>query len=160
MRAEAQSKARRANQQRPLSPSSTQPPPPLARQTPPTPRLEPTLTPLPGEVVEAQVVDRASAGDRRVREHLRGTEQIAEHARHLGEQVDQADDKLTAHLHQVFDHELGQLKQSGDQGPAKRDQVSPDALSPEMISRLLRSSTAARDAIVLAEILQRPEQRW
>jgi hypothetical protein len=29
-----------------------------------------------------------------------------------------------------------------------------------MISRLLRSPTAARDAIVLAEILQRPEQRW
>ena len=166
MRAEAQAKARQANQQRaPETPAPRQSPPspprqPPSRLTPPPRRLEPTPVPAPAEVVEAQIVDRASAVERRVREHLRGTEQIAEHTRHLGEQVDQADDKLEAHLHQVFDHELGQLKQSGAQGPAQRDQVTPEGLSPETISRLLRSTTAARDAIVLAEILQRPEQRW
>jgi hypothetical protein len=113
MRAEAHAKARQANPQRaPQDPSSSKQQPPASR------RLEPIPAPLQAEVVEARIVDRANEVERRVREHLRGSEQIAEHTRHLGEQVDQADDKLAAHLHQVFDHELGQLKQSNMQTPA------------------------------------------
>jgi hypothetical protein len=167
MRAEAQAKARQANQPRPAQqrppqqrPAEPPPPPPRERPAPVTRRLEPIAAPVQAEVVEAQIVDRANEVERRVRDHLRGTEEIAEHTRHLGEQVDQADDKLAAHLHQMFDHQVGDLKQSGGAQAAKREQVTPEGLSPEAISRLLRSPTAARDAVILAEILQRPEQRW
>lgn len=160
MRAEAQAKARQANQPRTPQPAAPPPQQPPQRLTPPPRRLEPVTAPVQAEVIEARIVDRAQVVDQRVREHLRGPEQIAEHARHLGEQVDQADERLQAHLHEVFDHQIGQLKESGAAVVAQREQVTPGGLSPETIWRLLRSPTAARDAVVLAEILQRPEQRW
>jgi hypothetical protein len=178
MRAEAQAKAQQANQQRrgqqaqQQIPAQRQPHDAAQRQQqgpvqrpPQAPRREqqrprPLQPPIEAEVVEAQIVDRGNQLDKGVREHLRGVEEIADHTRKLGADVDQADDKLTAHLHQVFDHQIGQLVQSGPQQTASREQVSPEGLSPDSISRLLRSPAAARDAVILSEILQRPVERW
>jgi hypothetical protein len=167
MRAEAQAKAQQAKPARPQQPPRTggqqaRPAQPAPPQVWPVqqPRPRPQPPPIEAEIVEPQIANRDDLIARGVQEHLRGAQEIAEHTRQLGAEVDLADDKLAAHLQQVFDHQLGDLKQSGAQQVASRERVTPDGLAPDAIVRLLRSPTAARDAVILAEILQRPEVRW
>jgi len=93
----------------------------------------------------------------RVAHHLRGPQQISEHARHLGEEVDLADDKLESHLQQTFDHQLGQLKTTASSTAATpHANAAPDVTVTELL-KMLRSPESVRDAIVMAEILRRPE---
>src|SRR5437764_1456772 len=109
MRAQAESQAR-GQQQRPAPqrPPKPQRPASPGRLVPP-----PQSAPLPVEIVDAELADAVDRLGQRVRSDLRETEQIAEHARHLGQEVDGTDSKMQAHLHQVFDHKLGQLKSTG-----------------------------------------------
>jgi hypothetical protein len=158
MRAEAeQGKA----QPRPAPPK----PPPKRREPKPPPppaRLVPARTEMPvSQPVEVEIVDTELAvrGDnvgRHVAAHERRTEQIAEHTRHLGEEVDQADDKLEAHLHDVFDHQLGRLKKSNIEAGHQGRQAAND-LTASQIQQMLLTPQSIRDAIVLGEILRRPE---
>src|SRR5687768_13678352 len=116
--AEAQAKGQ---QQRPRP--ATPPVPPQRNVPPPRPtppqRLVPArqdvtyVEPAEAEVIEAE--DRTQDFSRRVAHDLRGSEQIAEHSRRLGEEVDLADDKLAARLHQVFDHDVGRLKKTASE---------------------------------------------
>jgi hypothetical protein len=121
------------------------------------------LEPVQAEVVDAELAEIGDSVGRSVAQHMRGTEQIAEHVRHLGEEVDLADDKLEARLHRVFDHSVGQLrKQATDSAPAPpegpHDQAP--AVSSSAIAQMMRSQQAIRNAIILGEILHRPEQNW
>ena len=84
-----------------------------------------------------------------------GTEQIAEHTRHLGEEVDLADDKLEAHLHEVFDHQLGRLKKSTIEAGAQGRQAAVEVTAGQRSRR--RTPQSIRDAIIMSEILRRPE---
>ena len=119
------------------------------------------LQPVEAEVVDAELAEQPDRLGRGVAQHMRGTQEIAEHTRHLGEEVDQADDKLEAHLHQVFDHKLGDLKKSTLEAAA----VSPSQASREgplpgaaSIAHLLVDPQNVRNAIILAEILRRPDE--
>ena len=157
--AEAQAKAQ---QQRPVPAKPAAPPPP--KRPPPPQRLVPARqdpVPLPeAEVVEAEISDRSEGFSRRVAQDLRGAEQISEHTRHLGEEVDLADDKLAAHLHEVFDHQLGRLKTTASE-PAAIPQPSPTSdITASDLSQMLRSPTLIRNAIIMSEVLRRPEDRW
>jgi hypothetical protein len=169
MRAQAEAQAR-AQQQRLVPPSSpAQPPqvagpqPPAARMNPPA-RLVPARTPPqevvylePVEVVDAELADLSDSVGQHVAQHLRGPQQISEHARHLGAEVDQADDKLKSHLHQTFDHQLGKLKTTASSTAATpHASVAPDVTMTGLL-KMLRSSEGIRDAVVMAEILRRPE---
>jgi hypothetical protein len=155
--AEAQAKGQRS---RPAQPPPQPPRPP--RQQPP-PRLVPTAPDpayaqvVPVEVVDAELADNADRVARQVATDLRGTEQIAEHTRHLGEKVDATDEKMQAHLHQVFDHQLGRLKASSGETALVKSERSGAELSLDQIMRLLRSPGSIRDAIVMSEILRRPD---
>src|SRR5690349_8684591 len=81
--AEAQAKGQQRPQQRPAPPKPTPPPPRLA----PAPVV---VEPVPAEIVDAELADRSDRVGRRVAEDLRGTEQIADHTRQLGADVDAA----------------------------------------------------------------------
>jgi hypothetical protein len=163
-----------AQQQQPQRPAPapaawSQPPP---QQPPPPPRrpaslaevvmLEP-VSPVQAEVVDAELADQQDRLGGSVAQHMRGTQEIAEHTRHLGEEVDLADDKLEAHLHQVFDHKVGHLKKSTMEAAASspsqeaRDAPLPGAAS---IAHLLINPQNVRNAVILAEILRRPEESW
>jgi hypothetical protein len=174
MRAQAEAQAR-AQQQR-LAPAAQQPSqqPPQRRQQLPRerpqparaqqsspPRLVPeTVRYAPAEVVDAELAEVGDNVARHVAEHLRGPQEIAEHTRHLGEEVDAADEKLEAHLHQVFDHELGRLKKSASVTAATPHAApAPDTTISEML-QMLSSPASIRDAFVMSEILRRPEERW
>src|SRR5438552_12943247 len=89
MRAQAEAQAR-GQQPRP---APQRPPPKPPRATPPA-RLVPArqetviAEPLQAEIVDAELADTADRFGQRVRSDLRESEQIAEHTRHLGEEVD------------------------------------------------------------------------
>src|SRR5690349_4143325 len=106
--AEAQAKGQQRPQQRPV-PKQPQPPAPPPRVAPAPIVVEP----IAAEVVDAELADRSDRMSRRVAEDMRETDQISEHTRRLGADVDAANDKMQAHLHQVFDHQLGRLKSTG-----------------------------------------------
>jgi len=169
--AEAQARAQQQQQQRPpiqqqqqRSPFQPQQPPP-PRTVPPA-RLAPAredvvyLEPVEVEVVDAELAELGDDVGRHVAQHLRGDQEIAEHTRQLGAEVDQADDKLESRLHSVFDHQLGQLKKTAtDTAATAHVRGLPDVSLGE-IRGLLRSPGSIRDAIVMAEILHRPVERW
>lgn len=162
LRAQAEAQAR-AQQQRPGFQPPLQMPP--QRAVPPA-RLIPAqeevvyLEPAEAEVVDAELAELGDDVGRHVAQHLRGHVEIAEHTRHLGEEVDRADDKLEARLHQTFDHQLGSLKKTAsDTAAVEHVKPAPDVTLREIRS-MLGSPANMRDAIVMAEILRRPEDRW
>jgi len=166
---------RAAAQQQPQRPAPapaawSQPPP---QQPPPAPPRRPAslaevvmlepVRPVEAEVVDAELADQQDRLGGSVAQHMRGTQEIAEHTRHLGEEVDLADDKLEARLHQTFDHKVGDLKKSTMEAAAlspsqeARDAPLPSAAS---IALLLPNPQNVRNAIILAEILRRPDENW
>ena len=164
--AEAQAKAQ---QQRPKPAAPQAPAPqrtvPAQRPVPPQ-RLVPArqevayVEPALAEVVEPEEIDRTEGFSRRVANDLRGSAQIAEHTRRLGEEVDLADDKLAAHLHQVFDHDLGRLKKTASETAATPVAAAVSDVTVSELLKLLRSPNSIRDAIIMSEVLKRPDDRW
>ena len=73
--------------------------------------------------------------------------------------VDYADERLEQRLSQVFDHGLGQLSSEQSQGQTTTSHTAAfdGPLSAVGMHRLLANPTNVRQAIVLAEILNRPE---
>jgi hypothetical protein len=64
---------------------------------------------------------------------------------------------MAAHLHQVFDHKLGQLRSSATEPAAAEPNKLAADMTADQVLRMLRSPASVRDAIVLAEVLKRPE---
>lgn len=133
-----------------------------ARSQMSAPREEaPILLSSSDEIVQAEVVaqDRISAS---VSRDISGPSRISAQVAQLGQKVDQADDILEAHLHQTFDHKLGRISVSTTSAPASGSPTGMGSGTDAVTSiiRLLQSPTGLRDAILLNEILQRPESRW
>lgn len=156
-RAQAEAKRRAEQQQaqqqaaRPLP----QRPAPIARAP-----LQPVVEDVV-EIIDAEEADTGSRFSSSVAQNLRGTTEIARHAASLGAEVDLADDKLEARLHKTFDHKLGHLKDTTTAAPVKASPQTPDAMLASMnLTRLLSNAQSIRNAIVLSEVLNRPEHRW
>ena len=166
MRAQAEAQARAQQQQRPRQQPAAPPPPP-PQQRPPA-RLVPARQQEPAypeiadaEVVDAELADSGERVGRQVARDLSGSAQIAEHTRQLGAEVDKADDKMAAHLHQVFDHQLGNLKKSAtDQAAPAASAAKRTGFTAGSIVDMLTSPDSVCNAIILGEILRRPYDRW
>jgi hypothetical protein len=78
---------------------------------------------------------------------------LSQRQSHLGEEVALADDKLEAHLQQVFQHQLGRLQQTAA-SPTREVSGSPIARS---VAEMLRSPQGIQQMVVLNEIMRRPE---
>jgi hypothetical protein len=151
MRAQAQGeqpKQKQPKQQR------TKPP---ARLVPARHEANPSLAPVKADVVDAELAENPDHVGRLVARDLSGAEQIAEHTRQLGAEVDASDAKMQAHFHQVFDHQLGRLKSSSVETSLVETERSAPQISLDKIIQLLRSPGSVRDAIVMAEVLRRPQ---
>jgi hypothetical protein len=152
-RAQAEAKRREQQQQ----PAQQPRPQPIQRQPlvqrPPAVQSEPLV-----EIIEAEVADTGSRFSSSV---SRGSAEMGRHASSLGAEVDQADDRLEARLHKTFDHQIGQLKDTTTAAPVKEVMQSSDALLASMnLPKLLSNAQTIRNAIVLSEVLNRPEHRW
>lgn len=108
------------------------------------------------EIVEPEMVRRPlgsqSVGDH-VHEHLdhSGFEQRAER---LGDRVESADDKMSQHIHDVFDHQVGRLhSQFVDDPNSISDDPPPTDVQPNWIVDMLRNPATLRQVIVLNEIM-------
>ncbi len=117
--------------------------------------------PVMAEVVSPPKEKDPWAGDvsQHVKQHINVAE-ITEHTAHLGERVEEADEQFESHLHAAFDHKIGQLDDSvtseavGVTPGLTRDAPHPQA---QAIVNMLRNSTGVRQAILIGEILKRPE---
>jgi hypothetical protein len=73
-------------------------------------------------------------------------------------EVVQAEAAMQSHLTQVFGHNVGSL---GDDQTAAGTATSELAAVPaDRMAGLLRDPQTIRDAIIIGEILRRPEERW
>jgi hypothetical protein len=130
------------------------------------------------QVVEADVVEDAEvvqaddvSGEdvaKHVARHL-DTSGIVSHATHLGADIDQADDVMDAHLRDVFEHRLGDLpgrsiaaKKSvlDDKKGQAKAQEPADKMPGIDVRDMLKRPQDLRSAIILSEILRRPEYPW
>lgn len=156
----AQAEAKRREQQQAAQQS---PPPPQQQQRQPLVQRPPAIQTEPlVEIIEAEVADTTSRFSSNVAQHMRGTSEIARHASSLGAEVDQADDKLQARLNKTFDHQLGSLKPTTTTAPPAQPapQSAESTQTAQNIARLLANPQNVRNAIILSEILNRPESRW
>ncbi len=153
----------------PERPEKRSPPPPEE------PKVRPrTLVPQRAET-RAELRNREAELGRGVAEHVRDHIQsapISEHAKQLGRAVGQADEKLETRLHGVFDHQLGNLsKQSTQEAPAEGTDAQIWESSVDQRERseaaqrdrvadiveMLRHPASLQQAVILSEILRRPE---
>ncbi len=120
-------------------------------------------------IEEVEILDEGLgilSGDT-VGEHVDGhmdTSGFSERASHMGERIGLSDDRMEAHLQDVFEHKLGDLGVSTS--PAADSILDPDSGQPIAqepgldIVGLFRSADDIRKSIILTEILSRPEHRW
>jgi hypothetical protein len=169
LRRVAQMRAQAQGEQRPAQPKQTSPKQkqpkqqrtkPPARLVPAGQQTPPSLAPVKADIVDAELAENPDHVGRLVARDLSGAEQIAEHTRQLGAEVDASDAKMQAHFHQVFDHQLGRLKSSSVETALVETERSAPQISLDKIIQLLRSPGSVRDAIVTAEVLKRPEHLW
>ena len=88
----------------------------------------------------------------------------------LGEEVARADDEMASRLHGVFDHKLGSLEgRSGDaarqpsvaQPQSPKDQITPLPTGAVAgLAAVFANAESIRQAVLIQEVLQRPEHRW
>jgi hypothetical protein len=136
--------------------------PPATR---PRPQPQQRPQPLPElEAVDAEVIELQPLGagvSQHVSQHL-DMSSIRQHTAQLGSEVALADDKLDARLHDKFDHAVGRIKggqpTAAAAPPTATVSSSPAPTArPSEIAQLLRNPKSIRQAIILNEILRRPE---
>jgi hypothetical protein len=123
--------------------------------------LEPVDS-VEAELVEVELADQTDRVGRSVEMHMRGTQAIDARTRQLGAEVDLADDKLEAHLHQVFDHKLGDLKKTTADAAPRTVAATPELQTPAAttFARMLADPQSLRNTFILTEIMKRPEGNW
>lgn len=110
-------------------------------------------------VIEAEVVDGSVDMRSRKMQHeldrdFRSSSEISQRVERLGQEVGLADDKIDAHLHATFDHEVGSLGKSrsiNDEASVARPDTSPIARE---VMTLLANPKSLAAAFILNEILQ------
>ena len=112
----------------------------------------------PEEIIEATAV----VGNDRAVPRVGSQADFAERAGHLGEEVGLADEKLTAHLHERFDRQLGSLQQSEAETPGQAESKSTGSEETRAMAlrKALHTSAGIRQSVLLAEILNPAHLRW
>jgi hypothetical protein len=167
---------RRAAQQRTSQPTPQRTAQPAGQRTAqaPQPARLPAARAAASKPVVAEVVAAAPVGGQ-VTEHVQkflDTEEFTRRGDQLGEEVvAQVDREIDQHLHQVFDHSLSQIAATPGETAAPPEAVGvmelPESSATEIpstfatdLAALLTDSNSIRHAIVLNEIIHRPEERW
>ena len=141
-----------------------------AQDTRPVRAQEPS--PPVAEPVRAEVVGEQRVGGQ-VTEHVKeylDEQDFTRRGDQLGKEVAQVDQKIGQHLQQVFDHRVSKLETVPGEAAAPPvayeppDLVGTAADIPDTFATgllgLITSPDSLRQAIILSEILHRPEERW
>ncbi|GIW90883.1 MAG: hypothetical protein KatS3mg109_1315 [Pirellulaceae bacterium] len=134
-----------------LDESATAPkPPPAHRPPPPPPPARPSQRPPVEPKPPTPAPEPSVFAGETVAEHVQlhmNTGEFEQRAARLGAEVDLADDKLEAHLHQVFDHQISTIA-------APVGEATYQAPSADSFRTLFESMDELRRAILLKEILE------
>jgi len=131
---------------------------------PPAPRprtMTPPIKRAPEAPVDVEVVEVGPPGES-VAAHVArrlANRQFEERGAHLADDILKTDIDRKQHERQVFGHHVGMLKDTSTSAENTAP-VVPDALEVPTIAALLRSGPSVKQAIILNEILSRPEHRW
>ncbi len=141
-------------------PPAARKPPVQSRPSAPQPAPAKRKSLRPGEEIRV-LGGPLDMRDQSVSEHVQShidTSDLAEHARHLGEEVGLADDKLDARLHHKFDHTVSSLRPKGT-AHDETTAISERGFSPLAADLLdmLRSPKSIRQAILISEVFKRPD---
>lgn len=127
--------------------------------------VQPSRPVKPKRRLPSQVVSKPKKRDLRnesvaehVRSHIDSTD-IAEHADHLGEGIQQADDRIAARLKRKFEHDVSKIDdlptvQDDEVATVTKRESSQIALD---IIEMFRTPKSVRQAILISEILKRPD---
>ncbi len=139
----------------------TAPPPRQPLAQPPRAEPKPRRLVIAENQVEVVRPKQRDLRDESVTQHVArhlDSSSITENASHLAENLEQTDERLEARLHTKFDHDLGSLK---DRQPLEQVAavVTAQATSPMAndLIEMLKSPKTMRQAIIIAEVLKRPE---
>jgi hypothetical protein len=143
---------------------------PPTRTAPPAP---PPMPPIPkslvqdAEIVEAEPVSGDDVAEL-VAKHL-DSRSFLDRASRLGSSVKSTDEVIESHLHETFEHRLGQLGATtaraqestlDDDERAAAIAAAKGKVAPTSLAAQLRSKNSLRNAIILSEILNPPNSRW
>ncbi len=140
------------------------------------PATPPSAPPVKAAVVQpvpAQAVVEPQPIGGQLSEHVRkylDEQEFRRHSEQLGGEVAQTDRQIDQHLHQVFDHHVSKLEEvtSESAAPPTIDQqpeavdvsdAAPMAFVAGLVG-LVTNPESLRQAVILNEILHRPEERW
>ncbi len=113
-------------------------------------------------VKAAPVAPKRSLREEGVAEHVRNridTSGIAAHAENLGDRIASVHGQVDAGIHQRLDHDLTEI----DDSPSVTDSLSAAAMKDsgvpmaEQLRRMLKNPKTVGHAILLAEVLRRPD---
>lgn len=115
----------------------------------------------PARNIQTKTTKRRNLRDQSVSDHVRqhiDTSDVSEHAEHLGQRIQRADDVIARRIHQKFDHDVGRL----DDMPTVQDDAAPTVeedeisqLAADLLKMLTRPESVCQ-AILISEILSRP----
>jgi hypothetical protein len=135
---------------------------PTAR-APKTPPKPPADRPIDVQPLERSEISSVAAS---VEKHL-SNRTFTQRAEHLADDIVRADQGMEQHLQKSFGHRVGTLsdaqKSTGSQTPATDNEtavVVAAGSAANAIAGLLADPNNLKQAVILSEILQRPENRW
>jgi hypothetical protein len=103
-----------------------------------------------------------------VREHL-SSAKFAPVSQQLGREVAQVNARIERHLLEKFDHRVGRLAGMGGESASAQAAVDLEApgqgaagasIGAANLAAVLANPASLRQAILLSEIVNRPESRW
>ncbi|QDV57720.1 hypothetical protein [Rosistilla oblonga] len=103
------------------------------------------------EIVEPEIIEQADGFSQLSSRHLQ--------AEHFAGGVGQADDKMDAHIQQVFDHQVSKLA-SEPADVSSQSQALADGEIAKALIDMLQTSNGVQQAFLLREIIERPTHRW
>jgi hypothetical protein len=152
----------------------------LRRQTstregqPARPLRRAVAKPLVAEAVEETSKPQLKPVGDQLTQHVEkylSADEFDRHTSQLGGEVVEAERELDQHFHQVFDHRVSELETVPGEAAVPPAAVEPSDLSAEVapeaapdfvlgVLDLLSSPESLGQAVILNEILHRPEERW
>lgn len=99
-----------------------------------------------------------------VERHL-GTRSFNERTEHLADDITRADQQMEEHMQKAFNRRVGTLDEATPKASAPATDTRPLATIEQpsaatAIAAMLANPAEIKQAIVLSEILARPEHRW
>ena len=139
---------------------------PRASQSPGRPAAPPPLPQANQPVRRLARTDEQPHSHESIEEHVGrhiNTQDVGERADHLVK-ADRAVNELDQHVHRALDHQIGHLV-SGASSPNPTDTAATVAIAPASaaaagILQVLSTPEQLRNAVILTEIFQRPEEVW